>query len=281
MAFSGLLLTGLYVLVITLLVAAGAGVVAIAVTLAVLVLAHYLGTERLILSALGARPLMAGELPELERALERVCVLADRPMVRLARIDSAVPNAYTVARSPLNATICVTSGLLELLGEDELDAVLAHELAHVASRNVVLVTLGSAWAALAAHVISLDRRLPHPRGRRERPWGGVVVLAGLLFVVSYVTTQSLSRRRQLAADRAAFLLMRGSDALGSALETTCSTIDGLDAHARRAVCGELTMLGLVPVDAPATVATMFPTHPPLELRRARLAGVARELLATR
>lgn len=281
MAFSALLLTGLYVLLIMLLVAAGAGVVAIAVTLAVVVLAHYLGAERLILSALRARPLASGQLPELELAMERVCVLAERPMVRLAHIESTIPNAFTVARSPLNATICVTSGLLELLDEDELDAVLAHELAHVASRDVVLITLGSVWAAIAAHVVALGRRLPRAHGREQEPWGIVVVLAGLLFVVSYVTTQALSRHRQLAADRAAFLLMRGSDAFVSALEAVSSAVDGLDEPARRAVCGELTVLGLVPVDAPATVATMFPTHPPLELRRARLAEVGRELRAAR
>jgi heat shock protein HtpX len=281
MVFSALLLTALYVLVIALMVAAGAGVVATAVTLGLLVLAHYLGTERLILSALGAHPLGAAELPELERAMERVCVLADRPMVRLGRIASEVPDAFTVARSPLNATICVTDGLLELLDEDELEAVLAHELAHVASRNVVLITLGSVWAALAAQLVRLDRRLSHVAGREEQPWGAVVVLAGLLVVVSYVTLQPLSRHRQLAADRAAFLLMRGSDALGSALARICAAVDGLDQRARRPVCGELTMLGLVPIDAPATVATMFPTHPPLELRLARLQDVARELFAAR
>ncbi|MGH2910742.1 MAG: M48 family metalloprotease, partial [Solirubrobacteraceae bacterium] len=124
MAFTALVLIALYVLVITLLVAAGAGVVAIAVIIAVLVLAHYLGTERLILSALGARPVGASQAPGLEEAMERVCVLAGRPMVRLALVDSPVPNVFTVARSPLNATVCATSGLLELLGDDELDAVL-------------------------------------------------------------------------------------------------------------------------------------------------------------
>ncbi len=121
MAFTALLLIALYVLVITLLVAAGAGVVAIAVIVAVLVLAHYLGTERLILSALAARPVGAGQAPGLQDAMERVCVLAGRPMVRLALVDSPVPNVFTVARSPLNATVCVTSGLLELLADDQLE----------------------------------------------------------------------------------------------------------------------------------------------------------------
>ena len=279
MAFTALLLIGLYVLLITLLIAAGAGVVAIAVVLGVAVLAHYLGTDRLILAALGARPAGPGQMPELNEAMERVCVVADRPMVRLAVIDSEVPNAFTVARSPLNATICVTRGLLGLLDERELDAVLAHELAHVASRNVVLATLGSAWAALAAWVVVLGRRLPRRRGREQQPLAGVVILAGLLFVVSYVTTQALSRRRQLAADRAVLLLTSGSDALESALRTISEAVEQLDETARRTVCGELTVLSIVPVDAPETVATMFPTHPPLQLRLGRLAAAGRELLA--
>lgn len=281
MAFTALLLAALYVLIIALLVAAGTGVLATAVVLAVIVLAHYLGTDRLILSALAARPVGPGRRSELHEAMERVCVLANRPIPALALVESDVPNAFTVGRSPLNATVCVTSGLLELLDEDELDAVLAHELAHVASRNVVLVTLASVWAALAAHVVALDRRLPHRRGRDDQPWLALLVLAGLLFVVSYITVQALSRRRQLAADRAAFLLTGGSDALGAALRSISEAVDGLGSGARAEVCGELTVLALAPVDAPATVATMFPTHPPLELRLTRLAAVGRELLSVR
>jgi heat shock protein HtpX len=258
MAFAALLLAALYVLLITVLVAAGAGVVAIAVIVAVLVLAHYLGTERMILAALGARSVGPGQASDLYQAMERVCVLADRPMPRLALIDSAVPNAFTVARSPLNATVCVTGGLLALL---------------------VLITLGSVWAAMAAHVVRLGRRLPHRRAHRQEPGSALVILAGLLFVVSYVTVQALSRRRQLSADRAAFLLTSGSDALGSALRTISEAVERLDEDERRGVCGELTLLSLIPVDAPATVATIFPTHPPLELRLARLIGVGRELFA--
>jgi heat shock protein HtpX len=279
MGYTTLLLVATYVLVITLLVAAGVGVVAIAVIIVVLVLAHYLGTERMVFAALGARPLRPGQMPELHAAMERVCVLADRPMVRLALIDVEVPNVYTVARSPLNATVCVTRGLLDLLDDPQLDAVLAHELAHVASRNVVLITLGGVWAAMAARVLALDRHLPHRRGREEQPWILVVVLAGLLFVVSYMTIQALSRRRQLAADRAAFLLMSGSDALGSALQAISAAVDALEEDARQEVCGELTPLCLVPVDAPRTVATIFPTHPPLALRLDALATAGRELLA--
>jgi len=279
MAYTALMLAAIYVLIITLLVACGVGVVAIAVTIAVLVVAHYLGTERMIFSALGAQPIGPGQMPELHAAMERVCVLADRPMVRLALIDSEVPNAFTVARSPLNATVCVTRGLLDLLEDRELDAILAHELAHVASRNAVLVTLGSVWAAMAALLVALDNRLPHRPGREQQPWTAVVVLSGLLFVVSYVTTQALSRHRQLAADRAAFLLLRGSESMGAALAMIGEAVDQLDEDGRRAVCGELTVLSIVPVDAPRTVATIFPTHPPLALRLDRLAAVGRELFS--
>ncbi len=280
MAYTALLLAATYVLIITLMVACGIGVVAIAAVIAALVLAHYLGTERMIFSALGARPVGPGQMPELHAAMERVCVLADRPMVGLALIDSEIPNAFTVARSPLNATVCATRGLLDLLQDDELDAVLAHELAHVASRNVVLITLGSVWAAMAAHVVALERRLRRRQGGVWQPWTVTVIFAGMLFIVSYLTTQSLSRHRQFAADRAALLLMSGSEHLGVALQAICERADQFDEQARRAVCGELTVLSLVAVDAPLTVATMFPTHPPLALRLDRLAGVARELFAS-
>jgi heat shock protein HtpX len=279
MAYTALLLAATYVLIITLLVACRVGVVPIAVIIAVLVLAHYLGTERMIFSALGARPVSPGQMPELYAAMERVCVLAERPMVALALIDTEIPNVFTVARSPLNATVCVTRGLLAVLEDDELDAVLAHELAHVASRNVVLITLGSVWAAMAAQVVALDRRLPHRRGREEQPWMVTVLVTGLLFILSYVTTQSLSRHRQFAADRAAFLLMSGSESIGSALRRICDAADQFGPESRRTVCGELSVLSLVAVDAPLTVATIFPTHPPLALRLDRLAGVARELFA--
>jgi heat shock protein HtpX len=279
MALTALLIVALYVLIITLLLAARVGAVAISVLVAVLVLAHYLGTDRIILAALGARPADPGRMPELHAAMERVCGLADRAAVDLAVIESSVPNAFTVARSPLNATVCLTRGLLELLDEAQLEAVLAHELAHVASRNVVLITLGSLWAALAAQLLALDiRRLPHRAGREPRPWLPVALLAGLLYVVSYVVIQPLARHRQLAADRAAFLL-GGSVALDAALRRISQVGEQLDEPAREGVCGELTALGLVAVDAPVTVATLFPTHPPLALRLAQLSRGAEELFA--
>jgi heat shock protein HtpX len=195
-------------------------------------------------------------------------------MVHLALVDTAIPNAFTVGRSPANTTVCVTTGLLSTLDEDELEAVLAHELAHVASRDVVVMTAASVFASVAAFIVRGGQRLGRGSRRRDEadsPMFLFVILAGLVYVVSYVVFQALSRYRELAADEGSAILTGRPQALCSALGRISAQLDELPQRELHDACGELAAFYIVVPDLMATVATIFFTHPPLQDRLKALA----------
>jgi heat shock protein HtpX len=284
MAFAVFMLAAVYVLFIVLLVAAGAGPISIAVTVAVVVLVHYFSCDRLALAALHARTVDAEQAPpELYAIVERLCVTAELPMVELALVETAMPNAFTVGRSPANTTVCVTTGLLSTLDEDELEAVLAHELTHLASRDVVVMTAASVFASVAAFIVRGGQRLGRGSRRRDEadsPMFLFVILAGLVYIVSYVVFQALSRYRELAADKGSAILTGRPQALCSALERISAQLDELTPRELHDACGELAAFYIVVPDLMATVATIFFTHPPLEDRLERLRRAAARLATT-
>ncbi len=285
MLLTMLLLGALYVLLIAVLVAFGAGVVTVAVIAGALFLGQYFSCERAALSALGARTVGPGAAPHLHGMLDRLCVEADLPTPALALIDTPMPNACTVGRSPSTATVCVTTGLLELIDDGELEAVLAHELSHVENRDVVLMTVAGFFASIAALIVGLGLGLGSTAGgedRDDRREGGggsavAVIVSGLIYVVSFVLTQALSRYRELVADRGAALITGRPTTLASALTKISDRIDGIPQRDLPVSCGELAAFSIVAPDVMRTVAGLFATHPPLALRLAALARLESEL----
>jgi heat shock protein HtpX len=284
MAFAVFMLGALYVLFILLLVAGGAGPITVAAAVAIAVVVHYFSCDRLALAALHARTVDAEQAPpELYAAVERLCAAAKLPMVGLALVETAMPNAFSVGRSPANTTVCATTGLLSVLDEAELEAVLAHELAHVASRDVVVMTVASVFASVAAFIVRAGQRLGRGSGRRDAtdsPMFLVVILAGLVYVVSYVVFQALSRHREFAADEGSGILTGRPQDLCSALQRISAELHELPQRELRNASGELAAFYILPPDVTATVATIFSTHPPVEDRLGRLRRAAARLRAT-
>src|SRR5262249_47525372 len=139
-----LFLLGLvYAILIAVLIAAGAGAITIAVIAAVLFLIQYFTSDKIALLSMGAHEVSPQEAPELHATIERLCIQADLPKPRVAIVQTPMPNAFAVGRSPKTATVCATTGLLELLSQAELEGVLAHELTHVQNRDVLLMTVAS------------------------------------------------------------------------------------------------------------------------------------------
>jgi heat shock protein HtpX len=278
MAIALLLLGAQYVVLIGILVAAGVGVIAVALIAVAALLVQYFSCERIALGAMRAREVDAGQAPELHAIVQRLCVTADLPMPRLAIADSVLPDAFTVGRTPSTATVCATSSLLALLDDDELEAVLAHELTHIITRDVTVMTIGSCFAAIAAFI---TRIRPRVAGRDDDPppWWITVILSGLIFMLSYVVIQALSRHREFAADRGSGALTGHPEALRSALERVSTHIAQIPPHDLRDVAGEITPLGIVAADIEATVATLFCTHPPLQARLDALAPLEPRLTA--
>lgn len=281
MLLTMLLLGAVYVVLIAVLVAAGAGVAPVAVIAGALFLTQYFSCDRAALSALRARAVSPGAVPQLHATVDRLCIEADLPTPKLALVDTPMPNACSVGRSPATATVCVTTGLLELVDDGELEAVLAHELSHIENRDVMLMTIAGFFASIAAFIVGLGSRA----AGEERGDGGaggsvfavVVIVSGLVYVVSFVLTQALSRARELAADRGAALITGRPGAIASALMKISDRIDGLPQRDLRAACGELGAFYIVAPDVTRTVAGLFATHPPLAARLAALARLESQL----
>lgn len=265
---TALLLALLYVVLIAVLVAAGVGAVAVAVIAGLLFLIQYSMSGRLALSALGAHPVGRDHSPQLHATIRELCVEADLPLPRVAVIETPMPNACTIGRSGGSVTVCVTTGLLDTLEPEELEAVLAHELSHVCDHDVTLMTLGSLFASVAAFIAMWGGG-----GSRDddRPGLAVVAIAsGLVYVVSYVLLQGLSRYREVPADRGAARLTGRPAALIAALVKISDRIEVIPQRDLRAADGALAAFYILPPMVRRSVASLFSTHPPLEARIAAL-----------
>src|SRR5205085_10159833 len=143
-----LFLLGLvYAVLIGVLIAAGTGAVAVAVIAGALFLVQFFTSDKIALLSMGAKEVSPQQAPELHAIIERLCIQANLPKPRVAIAQTAMPNAFAVGRSPRTATVCATTGLLELLSPAELEGVLGHELTHVQNRDVLVMTVASFFAS--------------------------------------------------------------------------------------------------------------------------------------
>jgi heat shock protein HtpX len=215
--------------------------------------------------------------------IDRLCALADMPKPRVGVADTPVPNAFATGRSPDRSVVCVTTGILGMLTAEELEGVLAHELSHVAHRDVLVMTVASS-AGIAAGMLGQGARfggLGLLGGRRGNGGGMPVWLAVLLFslavyAVSFVLLRLLSRYRELAADRAGAYLTMRPDALASALQKITGGINQIPQRDLRQV-GAASALCIAPAIAGVSLRTLTSTHPSLEQRLEQLARIQAEL----
>src|SRR3954452_17730886 len=213
------LLALLYVALGGVIIAAGGGLVVMVALLAAMALGQLLLSERLAMRAMRARVVSAQDAPGLHALVERLAIQADVPMPRVAISDLPIPNAFAMGRSPKHATVCVTTGLLQLLERNELEGVLAHEIGHIRNRDVALMTMASFFASLAALVgqVALFGGLGG-RDRDSGPGLAVILLVSLaVYVISYFLMLALSRYREFAADRSAAQFTGRPSALAAAL----------------------------------------------------------------
>ncbi len=271
-----------YVVLIAVLIAAGVGVVAVAVIAGLLFLVQYFSSDKLALRSMGAQEVSAQEAPELHATIERLCIQANLPMPRVAIADTPMPNAFAVGRSPSTATVCATTGLLELLSQSELEAVLGHELTHVANRDVMLMTIASFFASIASFIVQIGFFFMGGIGGNDRDDSGpsfavVILVSGLVYVVSFVLLQALSRYREFAADRGSAIITGRPSALASALMKIDGQMDRIPQRDLRAASGELAAFYIFPPKAKQTVAALFSTHPPLQARLDALSRLESQL----
>jgi heat shock protein HtpX len=278
-----LLLGVVYAALVAALFAAGASAITILLIAGGLAAFQLFGSDKLALAAMGARQVSPQEAPQLHAMIERLCVQADLPKPRIAVVNTTMPNAFALGRSPKSATVCATTGIMELLSPAELEGVMAHELTHVKNRDVAVMTLAGFFATIAAYIVQFGFFFGGGGGYGDDDDNAsfmVLFLVSLaVYVVSFLLMQALSRYREYAADRGSAIITGRPSALASALMKISSGMHRIPQKDLRA-SQELAAFYIFPPGAKKAVGGLFATHPPMEKRIAALQRLEAQLQGT-
>jgi heat shock protein HtpX len=285
-ALLGLLYVGFAVVLLQFL---NIGLVPMLLIIVVIAGVQYWTSDKLALAASGAKIVSEQEAPELHAMVERLCAMAGLPKPRVAVIPSDVPNAFATGRNPKHAAIAVTDGLWRRLEPQEIEAVLAHELSHIANRDVLIMTLASFFAMLAALITRWGLYFGmwgggmggggnrDNNGNNQVPvWLIIFVVSVITYAVSFILIRMISRYREYAADRGSALMTGAPENLMSALQKIASGITQIPQKDLREVSG-MNAFFIVPTNWRTQVGELFMDHPPLEKRIAALSEIAREM----
>jgi heat shock protein HtpX len=280
MATTLFLLGLVYVVLVVALLASGVNGITVALIAGGLAAFQLFGSDKLALRAMGAREVTPAEAPELHAMIDRLCVQADLPKPKVAVAETRMPNAFALGRSPKSATVCATTGIMELLSPAELEGVMAHELTHVANRDVLVMTLASFFATIAAYIVQFGFLFGGGGDDDDNPSAMVLFLVSIgVYVVSFFLMQALSRYREFAADRGAALITGRPSALASALVRISSGMQRIPQRDLRAT-QELAAFYIFPPGAGKAIGSLFATHPPMEKRIAALQRLEMQLQGT-
>jgi heat shock protein HtpX len=270
------LLGALYVAFIGVLFAAGAQTGIIVVIAGGLAAFQLFASDKLALHAMGAREVTPQEAPELHAMIERLCIQADLPKPKVAVAQTDMPNAFAIGRSQKSATVCATTGIMKLLSPAELEGVMAHELTHVKNRDVMIMTIASFFASVAATIIQFGFFFGGGGSDDDDgPSFLVILLVSIaVYVISFFLMMSLSRYREFVADRGAALFTGRPSALASALRKISSGMDRLPEQDLR-VANEMSAFFIA--SPKKVVSGLFATHPPMEKRIEQLMRLEAEL----
>ena len=251
-----------------------------------LALVQYYTSDKIALAASGAKIVSREEAPELHETVERLCAMADLPKPRVAVVDTEVPNAFATGRNPKHAAVAVTTGLWRRLDRQEIEAVLAHELSHIANRDVLIMTVASFFAMLAALLTRIGMYAGFFGGfgggrdsnnNNQVPvWLIVTLVSIVVYAISFVLIRTISRYREYAADRGSALITGAPEYLMSALQKISGQMAAIPQRDLREVQG-MNAFFIIPTNVKSAASELFMSHPPLEKRLAALAEIAREM----
>jgi heat shock protein HtpX len=248
---------------------------------------QYYTSDKLALAASGAKIVSAEEAPDLHAMVERLCAMANLPKPRIAVVQSDVPNAFATGRNPKHAAVAVTTGLWQRLEPQEIEAVLGHELSHIANRDVLVMTLASFFAMLAALLtrFGLYAGMFGGFGGGNRSsnnnnqvpvWLIVFLVSVVVYAISFILIRTISRYREYAADRGSAIITGAPENLMSALQKISSGITMIPQRDLREVQG-MNAFFIIPTNWKTNMSEWMMDHPPLEKRLAALAEIAREM----
>ena len=284
MFITGLALVLLYAVIVTLLLRFGVSFVLVIVIGAGLLFSQYYFSDKIAMFSMHAHEVTPQQEPRLHQIVDRLCLLGNVPKPRVGVAEMDMPNAFATGRSPSHAVICATRGIMTRLNDEELEAVLAHELSHVAHRDVAIMTIASGVGMLAGLVGRIAMWGAMFSGGGNNRDGEQMVLLEIatwlisivIYVIAYLLTMALSRYRELAADRSGAILIGKPSVLASALVRITGDISKIPRTDLRKSEG-MNAFFFAPALASGTAASLFSTHPSLEVRLDQLKKLEVEL----
>ncbi len=261
----------LYIIFLSILHYLGVGYIPLAIIAAVMILAQWYFSDKIVLWSSGAKIISREEYPKLHEIVERLSTNNGLPKPKVAMVNSNVPNAFATGKSPKSSLVAVTTGLLELLDDDELEAVIGHELTHVRSRDVLVLTLASVFSTVAWYLIQFGFYGGLQTRNRNSAGSGVIVLlvAVVTWVVSFLIIRAISRYREYSADKGGAIMTGKPDKLATALLKISGKIKVIPPHELKNV-QKLNAFFIIPALSGSSIANLFSSHPPVEKRVQKL-----------
>jgi heat shock protein HtpX len=283
MLFTIFMLGLLYTALVVALLSAGAGFATMLVVIGALTLGQLFLSDKLGLRAMGAKEVSPEEAPGLHAMIERLCVQADLPKPKIAVADTDVPNAFAMGRSQKNATVCATTGIMRTLSPAELEGVLGHELTHVKNRDVLVMTVASFFASVAAMIMQFGFFFGGGMGGDDDDGAPafivILLVSTAVYILSFFLMLALSRYREFAADRGSALITGRPSALASALVKISESMQQVPTQDLREA-QRMNAFFIVPASVKGSIQTLFATHPPMEKRIQRLQELEAQLQGT-
>ena len=271
MVLSFVILGILYIIFLSILHYLGVGYIPLAIIASAMILAQWYFSDKIVLWSSRATIVSKEQYPRLHEIVERLSTNNGIPKPKVAIVNSVVPNAFATGKSPKSSLVAVTSGILDLLDDDELEAVIGHELSHVRSRDVLVLTLASVFSMVAWYLVQFGF-FGGLQGRGRNASGGtaiVILVALITWVVSFLIIRAISRYREYSADRSGAIMTGKPDKLASALLKISGKIGNIPTKELENV-QKLNAFFIIPALSGSSIANLFSTHPPVEKRVQKL-----------
>jgi heat shock protein HtpX len=271
MILSYVILGILYVVFLSILHYLGVGYIPLAIIASAMILAQWYFSDKIVLWSSGAKLVSKDEYPKLHEIVERLSTQNGLPKPKVAMVNSPVPNAFATGKSAKSSLVAVTTGILDLLDNDELEAVMAHELSHVRSRDVLVLTLASVFSTVAWYLAQFGFFGGlQSRNRNTAVITVIVVLVAITtWIVSFLIIRAISRYREYSADRSGAIMTGKPDKLANALLKISGKIGSIPPKELEHV-QKLNAFFIIPALSGSSIANLFSTHPPVEKRVQKL-----------
>lgn len=278
MIFSFAILTVLYLVFLSVLSYLGIGYIPIILIASAMILAQWYFSDKIVLWSAKAKIVSREEEKDLHEMIERIVARNNLPKPKIAIVNTAMPNAFATGRGQKSSVVAVTRGLIDILDEEELEGVIAHELTHIKNRDALVLTLASLFSTVAWYLMQFGfygglYGGGYGYSGRDRNGGGamliILLVAMLTWIVSFLIIRAISRYREFAADRGSAQMTGRPVKLANALLKISGNMRRIPNKDLREVEG-LNAFFIVPALSGSTIGNLFSTHPPVEKRVQKL-----------